>query len=504
MPCIESSPKTSNVAGDTRGAIMVMGVFLCLLVAASLWYLSGLGEAIVYRERTQEAADAVAFTIAAAHAKGMNVLVLLNLTMALILSIRVALKALLTVEIIAEVVFGLACLDPFGGEVLCAAAPIVGDAIEVTTNLINETRQPINDALKGLHDAERVIAKVVPTAAVAASLDVGHKYQGLVTTAVGMSQPELMPSLPVTDGSPDYLCDQAGAAIGELLAGIFDSIGLSGLGAAADWIGSRIGGIAAAAPQWFCEFPGASPPSPANNPDLQNAAKSTCKNLAGNKGADGGTLTSDQQSLYDSYVTKGKFDESKCEKDQMSKAQQKVNAKSGGNPSASDVSSMTTVMLVPDYGNGCSANESIGVAMGNQSKISKAPKIVQVGNFGKGGQSSSSLSVSDIAGTIADSGAVPDGFTQAEFFFDCAGPWGQNACNGDGESAMWSFHWRPRLILFDNTHELFKVAAEGLARMYQAQMESDLLSSLGGSLRNVALREELQKDIAGGTAVYAH
>src|SRR5579871_5744799 len=94
----QSSLSTRDIVRDTRGAIMVMGLFLCVLVAAGLWYLSGLGEAIVYRERTQEAADAVAFTIAAAHAKGMNVLVLINLTMALILSIRVALKALLTVE----------------------------------------------------------------------------------------------------------------------------------------------------------------------------------------------------------------------------------------------------------------------------------------------------------------------------------------------------------------------------------------------------------------------
>jgi hypothetical protein len=35
-------------------------------------------------------------------------------------------------------------------------------------------------------------------------------------------------------------------------------------------------------------------------------------------------------------------------------------------------------------------------------------------------------------------------------------------------------------------------------------METDLAASMGGSLRNITLKEELQKDITGGTAVYAH
>src|SRR3954469_20308536 len=79
--------------GDERGAIMVLGVFMCACMAGVLWYVIGIGDAIVYRERLQEGADAVAFSAATLHARGMNLIVLLNLLMACVLGIRVAMKA---------------------------------------------------------------------------------------------------------------------------------------------------------------------------------------------------------------------------------------------------------------------------------------------------------------------------------------------------------------------------------------------------------------------------
>src|SRR5207244_1696084 len=57
-----------TIARDSRGAIMVMGVFMCCIIVAAMWYLAGVGDSLVFRERAQEAADASAFGAAALHA----------------------------------------------------------------------------------------------------------------------------------------------------------------------------------------------------------------------------------------------------------------------------------------------------------------------------------------------------------------------------------------------------------------------------------------------------
>ena len=77
---------------DERGAILVLGIFMCSCIVGALWYLAGIGSAIVYRERMQEAADAIAFSGAVLHARGMNLIVLINFVMAAILAIRVEMR----------------------------------------------------------------------------------------------------------------------------------------------------------------------------------------------------------------------------------------------------------------------------------------------------------------------------------------------------------------------------------------------------------------------------
>src|SRR5688500_18521132 len=76
----ESGASTGpGVLKDERGAILVLGIFMCACMVGALWYLAGIGSAIIYRERMQEGVDAVAFSGAVLHARGMNLIVLLNL-----------------------------------------------------------------------------------------------------------------------------------------------------------------------------------------------------------------------------------------------------------------------------------------------------------------------------------------------------------------------------------------------------------------------------------------
>ena len=46
-------------------------------------------------------------------------------------------------------------------------------------------------------------------------------------------------------------------------------------------------------------------------------------------------------------------------------------------------------------------------------------------------------------------------WSQAEYFYDCSGPWTGNDCNcarGDGEESMWHFRWRARLRRYNRPY----------------------------------------------------
>src|SRR5262245_43538333 len=93
-----------QLGSDQRGAIAFAALFMAVLLTGAACYLMGIGDSLLQRERLQDAADAVAFSSAVLHARGMNLLALLNMTMAALLAILVALKLvelLMTIALIA-------------------------------------------------------------------------------------------------------------------------------------------------------------------------------------------------------------------------------------------------------------------------------------------------------------------------------------------------------------------------------------------------------------------
>ncbi|HEY0465795.1 MAG TPA: hypothetical protein VGC79_16390, partial [Polyangiaceae bacterium] len=80
-----SHQPSQNLAQDTRGAILVVGIVFGVLLVGALWHVAGIGDAIAWRERAQDAADAGAFENAVWNARGMNVLVAINIVMSLVL-----------------------------------------------------------------------------------------------------------------------------------------------------------------------------------------------------------------------------------------------------------------------------------------------------------------------------------------------------------------------------------------------------------------------------------
>src|SRR5256885_13432557 len=81
----------SSLARDARGAILVPAIVMGSLLVGALFYVAAAGDAIIFRTQLQDAADTTAFTTAIWHAKGMNMIALLNIFMSLLLFVVVIL-----------------------------------------------------------------------------------------------------------------------------------------------------------------------------------------------------------------------------------------------------------------------------------------------------------------------------------------------------------------------------------------------------------------------------
>jgi len=94
---------------------MVLGVFLAMLLVGFLYYLLGVGNTILYRERVQDAADAMAFNGAVMHARGLNIIALINITLAMLMAVWIAMRVVQVAMVAAIVLCGLnpmACPAP--------------------------------------------------------------------------------------------------------------------------------------------------------------------------------------------------------------------------------------------------------------------------------------------------------------------------------------------------------------------------------------------------------
>jgi hypothetical protein len=70
---------------------MLIGLCMSCFLIGSLWFLIGIGDAIVFRDNMQEATDHATFTSAALHAKGMNFISACNLFILALIAIHIML-----------------------------------------------------------------------------------------------------------------------------------------------------------------------------------------------------------------------------------------------------------------------------------------------------------------------------------------------------------------------------------------------------------------------------
>jgi hypothetical protein len=506
-----SAPPASlaeRARADEGGAILVMGIFMGACMVGILWYLAGIGDAIVFRERMQEAADATAYSAAVLHARGMNLLVMLNLIMACVLAVRVALK-------VAYIVLNVLAIA-------LSWVPVVGELLEGAAQgveAISSAADPaITAALEGLTGVEEVIPHIVPPAAIVGSIQVGMKYAPLIQEAAAGNPVTTVDGLPVEAGDPNVLCFQAGKAVIDILFGV-----IPGTKKVRKWLEGPFGDLVAAGGNYFCELgSGGAAPDLSGlingqvdkgcddkidqyNKDLDEAKgiyqaacddyRAACsQNLLPDEQP--ATLTAAQQTDLNEKQAKvaekqalvNGFNSDDCKSEAKQKIQGKLDKQSSSSGGGGNIAPRR---VIKDWKNGVPNAQMLSVAVGDTKLLNTAPTGVKAGNWNKG--------------NIAIPESAQYALAQAEYFYDCNDVWETKACNGTGggvdssELAMWNFRWRARLRRYNSP---FQGSVPGLDSISGALNAAVLVKQIGTidplnslSVQNAALLSELGRTL---------
>jgi hypothetical protein len=225
-----------------RGAAMVAGLLFAVFLLAMVFYVLGIAEVVLFRERMQDAADTAAFAAAVVHARGMNLIALINLTMAALLAILVGLRLTETLCYVGIALCG-ALAYPTAGASLSGIGPLTTAASKIH-DAAEQLKDPLNQALSLLHSAGEAVAVAVPLGANLRVIDqtVSH-YGGLALAIPGRL------TLPVEDDRFSVLCEHAGRDAGELAILPISPVLPSSVERK---LGDVAGKIVAAGPGWFC------------------------------------------------------------------------------------------------------------------------------------------------------------------------------------------------------------------------------------------------------------
>lgn len=206
-----------RLLSDTTGAMMLMSLFLALFLVGALYYILGVGDALLYRRVMQDGADAGAFAASVLAAKGMNFHALLNVVMAVTAGILLVIRsAEVLLEIILGVLSGLAAsvvLAPKALPLIAALTP-AESSVEEIGDAVEQFVRVAHDALDVAHHA---VQRGYPLLAEARAVD-AMAFQdvydppvsaGFVVPVLGAKLPSGGRGLPVETKDIGTLCDRA-------------------------------------------------------------------------------------------------------------------------------------------------------------------------------------------------------------------------------------------------------------------------------------------------------
>ena len=198
---MKSAEPTRSLRRDKSGAIMVMGVFMAALMVGFIYYVKGIGDAILFRERMQDASDSGAFAAVTVHARGMNLIALINITMVSVLAVVTAFRLLAIMAALATI--GI-CVFP-------GADGLLDEAKDYESQYV----RPLFSVLRSGNTAANAVVTAIPIAAEAYAIDAAT---GSFTPTIDTAFPyPSFDALPVVPSTLTDLTERAGTAAMPLL-----------------------------------------------------------------------------------------------------------------------------------------------------------------------------------------------------------------------------------------------------------------------------------------------
>lgn len=259
---------------------MVLAIFMAMIVIGFLYYLVGLGDAILAQERMQDAADATAFSSAVIHARGMNVLAMLNIIMASMLAILVLMGMIVSLLQLGILVLGAAGFLIPG---LWAGISPLKKTQDVVSKIESRLTKPVEKAVQGIHKIQGPLSKAIPIIANVNAMKLARESYGPVVEA-GLTFP-ILSGLPTVEGETETLCRKAGEYAGEMAAfpitAILKEIGGKPGSYLADFLVDKAKSVGGAYGMYYCGL-GPKPPAPSHPvdkglPEINSTSGATCK-----------------------------------------------------------------------------------------------------------------------------------------------------------------------------------------------------------------------------------
>lgn len=205
----------SSLRHDTDGAVMVIAVFMSAFLVGCLWYIVGVGDAIMYKQNMSAGADATAYVGAVYNARGMNVIALLNIIMVAVVVVLIAAQVLKMIAAMVNVAAIITCNlpnPPLNGGWACTYIGQSKAYWEQMNALINGIENEGDALMVGLSESQVEIAKAVPWIAHKRGTGVAATYQ-LVSESYVISN-SMQPTgdrlgLPVVEEDFKIACDRA-------------------------------------------------------------------------------------------------------------------------------------------------------------------------------------------------------------------------------------------------------------------------------------------------------
>jgi hypothetical protein len=380
---------------DTRGAVLVAALFMAAALVGALWYVIGVGDAILYRQRMQDAADAAAYSGAVIHARGMNLIALVNVVMAGVLAVLVALELVQLLNL-AALVLSCAASALCSVGVGCWAVPIC--------TFTNSLREPIATAvdryegtvvdrvLPVLAHTQRAVAAATPALAAARGATAAGEGRFVRSAVVIGASPS---GLPVQPGSPAVLCERAGQQAGQVAFQPFPF---------GDWLAGVTGDLASSFPRTFCGD-GTEAPSLG---DLDRAVDEQCG------------------LMQEAWASDVEFDLDECREDVRRETRTAFGDETR-DVAVGSRSSPRPQQVQPAARNGSDALQVWSVVRGDPAQLRGVDAGVRVALWS--GRRATALPI-----------ASGFGFAQAEYYYDTDRPW-----DDVREEALYNLRWRARL-----------------------------------------------------------